>query len=436
MKRLRITILVLALTTASGAVAAGPAQAGKAQNTVKAKSLRKQLRKLGLNPVRALCVPDKRSGGKIYTYRCSWQVRGRWPGSIPYRCYGKAGYVVAKRLWTIDPCENKIGTRIPLAAKPQERPMLGFNDDWAVHPGQLDDLRKIGAGVARQNLSWNQVERQPGVYDWDHFDGLMTKMRSEGIRPLWVLLNAPCWAQPNPSGCNRGNDQMRPATDHYDELADFAAAAAARYPDSVGIEVWNEPNYSPFWGGAPDPESYSRMLSTVALRMVDSPMPVISGGLSPHGKGVASSSAMDQTMFLRKMFESGAAQLADGIGTHPYPATKKPNKIVDQLRARLGELRATMGDFGAADTPLWVTEVGVSTAGKDKLSSKEQGKALADIYKTLRRVRQVPLIAFHRFTAGKGSAGSKEPGFGVLDSKGHRKRAFCVVANALGKHCG
>lgn len=436
MKRLQLAILVLALTLLTGVFATAPAEAGKAQSALKTKSLRKQLRKQGLNPVHALCVPSQRSGGIVYSYRCNWQARGHWPGSIPYRCYGKAGYVVAKKLWTIDPCVNKIGPRIPLAGKASPRPLFGFNDDWGVHMGKLTDLKRIGGGVARQNLSWNLIEGTPGNYDWSRFDQLHRKMQAAGVRPLWVLLNAPCWAQPNPGSCSSGNNQMRPAPVHYDDLAALAATAAARYPDSVAIEVWNEPNFAPFWGGPPDPASYSRMLSAVASRMSASPVPVISGGLSPHGSGKSSASAMDQSMFLRTMFESGATEMVDGIGTHQYPSTKKPGRIVDQLRARLGDLRETMSEFGAQDMPLWVTEVGVSTAGKDRLSSKQQGKALADIYKTLRRVRQIPAVVFHRFLAGGKAAGAREPGFGVLDRKGHRKAAYCKVARALGKHCG
>ncbi|CAN5580601.1 hypothetical protein BH10ACT11_BH10ACT11_08070 [soil metagenome] len=436
MKRIQITILALLLTLAVGVLAAGPADAGKAQNALRAKSLNKQLRKQGLDPVHSLCIPDQRGGGVVFSYRCSWQAKGRWTGSVPYRCYGKAGYVVEKKAWTIDPCVNKIGPRIPLAPKPLARPMFGFNDDWGVRPGKLTDLKKIGAGVARQNLWWGGIETTPGRYDWTHYDDLYRKMEAAGIRPLWVLLGAPCWAQPNPAGCSAGHTQLRPTPANYDELADFAAAAAARYPDAVGMEVWNEPNFAPFWGGAPDPDSYSQMLSAVASAMSDSPMPVISGGLSPHGDGKSTATAMDQTMFLRKMFEDGAAQMADGIGTHPYPSTRQPGRIVDQLRARMGDLRETMAEFGAEDMPLWVTEVGVSTVGTDKLSSKEQGKALADIYKTLRRVRQVPLVVFHRFVAGSKASGDREPGFGVLDPKGHRKPAFCMVARALGKRCG
>ena len=436
MKRFQTTIASLILLLGVGAVAAGPAQAGQAQNALKTKALRKQMRKMDLNPVHAKCIPDRRSGGVVYTYKCNWQARGTWPGAIPYRCYGKASYVVAKRRWTIDPCENKIGTRIPLDPTPSGRPVFGYNDDWAGHRSKLEDLARIGGTVARQNLAWKIVQHNRNdAPDWEYYDAVYEKMQAEGIRPLWVLVNAPCWAQSNPTQCENGKDQMRPAPDQYDGLAEFALAAAERYPDSAGIEVWNEPNFAPFWGGPPDPDQYSRMLSTVAGAFTDSPMPVISGGLSPHGDGASSKLAIDQSTFLRKMFQNGAAQMVDGIGTHPYPGTSSPGTIVDQLRARLGELRDVMTEFGEPDKPLWVTEVGVSTTGKDKLTEDQQAKALVDIYDTLRRVRQVPTVVFHRFISGTGVS-DREPGFGVFDGKGDRKPAFCAVAGVVGKPCG
>jgi hypothetical protein len=436
MKRFRTTFLSLILLLAIGAAASGTAEAGRAVNALREKGLRKQLRAQDLNPVHVNCIPDKRKGDQVFTYRCNWQAKGNWPGAIPYKCYGKADYDAVKKSWRIDPCVNKMGTQIPLASKPLERPLFGYNDDWAGHQPKLDDLARIGGGVARQNLAWSIVRREEDYQPyWDYYDTVYAKMRRLGIKPLWVLINAPCWAQPDPRKCTAGTDQMRPSAAHYDDLADFAAQAVARYPDSAGIEVWNEPNYAPFWGGRPDPDAYSEMLKVVATRLADSPVPVISGGLSPHGIRTSTDVAMDQSSFLRKMFEDGAAQMVDGIGTHPYPATKDTSQIVSQMRARLGELRDVMGEFGAADTPLWVTEVGVSTTGKDSVSEDQQAKSLVDIYNTLRRVPQIPVVVFHRFIAGDAAGGEREPGFGVFDARNKRKPAFCAVAGVLGQPC-
>ena len=164
--------------------------------------------------------------------------------------------------------------QVPLLATPNPHPHYGLNDDWANHllmNGPLHALKILNlldgthSDVIRMNMLWSVVEKKQGTYDWSAFDQLNATFKAHGLKPLWVILAAPCWAQPNPGGCSAGNDKLRPAPAYYDELARFAAAAAVRYRDAVGFEVWNEPNYPRFWGGEmPDPADYSNMFKQVA----------------------------------------------------------------------------------------------------------------------------------------------------------------------------
>ena len=144
---------------------------------------------------------------------------------------------------------------------------------------------------------------------------------------------------------------------------------------------------------------------------------------------------MDQSMFLRKMFEGGAAQMADGIGTHPTRRPRSPGRIVDQLRARLGDLRETMGEFGSPRHAAVGDRGGRLHGRQGQAELESTGKALADIYGRSAgcdRCRR----SYSTASSPAPASGDREPGFGVFDRKGHRKAAFCTVARAVGRPCG
>src|SRR5918992_3513885 len=154
--------------------------------------------------------------------------------------------------------------------------MFGYNDDWVQQITKLDTLAGSSADIARTGLFWDAVQpTSVNVRAWATFDVLYSQMLARGIRPLFILYAAPCWAQAG--SCRQG---AHPSPEYYDELGDFAARAAQRYPQAAGIEVWNEPNYEIYWGGTPDPESYGEMLKAVVpkIKAANPSMPVVTAG--------------------------------------------------------------------------------------------------------------------------------------------------------------
>jgi hypothetical protein len=220
------------------------------------KMVKNELRDLGLSPKGvSSCRP--KLGGKVLV--CKWRAKGLWPGEVAYECKGKAKLVVRGKKWKIDPCINLIEPMVPLLPFPGPHPTFGYNEDWHHQPGKLDMLAGGGGEIARTGMFWDAVEPQnPTQRNWPTFDSLYSQMLARGIRPLWVLQAAPCWAQPG--SCDPGS---HPAPEYYDEFAQFAVRVAQRYPQSLGLEVWNEPNYRPYWHGDPDPDAYGQMFDVV-----------------------------------------------------------------------------------------------------------------------------------------------------------------------------
>ena len=382
------------------------------------------------------CGPKKkRRRGKVRLdfskWVCEWRAEGLWPGEVPYHCKGKARWKRKRGRWRVDGCKNQLQPMIPLLPEPGPHPSFGYNDDWARRSGtSLDLMAAAEPEIARTTLPWVSVERHRGVYDWVHVDRLYNEIVSRGIRPQWVLIDAPCWAQPDPGRC----DQIRPAREHYDALANFAAAAAQRYPEAIGLEVWNEPNYPVFWGGWPEPDRYAEMLKKVAdaVHAARPGLTVVSGGLSPHSD--SDKEAIGFRNFLKELYERGAAQRADAIGIHPYPGVGPNEDYVGDVRVYLGKIDNVMTRYDDGATPMWATEYGVSTAGPHAFTPHHQGAALAELYLTFRRVEGLPLVVVHRFQEQPDLAG-REAGFGVVGESLALKPAYCSMNQARGVPC-
>jgi polysaccharide biosynthesis protein PslG len=379
------------------------------------------------------CGPVKRKGRPIYSkWDCFWRAEGIWPGEVPYHCAGKARWKRKGNRWRVDQCVNRLQPMAPLLASPNPHPTFGFNDDWIFESEQAFDLlAETGAQVARTALPWSGVEADRGQFNWHGTDVMYDRLVSRGVRPVWSLLAAPCWAQGDPGKCANGNDKVHPAPAKYGEMAQFAVRVARRYPLSAGIEVWNEPNYPRFWGGWPEPERYAQMFKQVAdaLHRETPGMPVVTAGLSPHAD--SDKTAIGYSNFLDALYKHGAAQKADAIGIHPYPSVAPGQDYVGDVRVYLGKIQRVMRKHHDSDRPMWATEFGVSTAGPKAFAADHQARAIVELYDILRRVNRVDLAIVHRFVEDP-ELGGREAGFGVVSENLVPKPAYCAVIAARG----
>lgn len=387
------------------------------------------------------CRPRRsaRGGRDLSRWTCQWYAQGEFPGRVPYLCAGKARWNRKKHRWRVNPCTNVLPPYAPLRDEPNPHPMFGFNDEWHLRVARatnteastvLERMDQVGADVVRVGVYWNSVEQNRGQYEWTELDRLDAIFEANGQRPLWVVLAAPCWAQ---QGTCRGG-VAPPAPEYVEEYGRFAADVARRYPRSVGIEIWNEPNYPRFWGGArPDADFYGAMLGTAAAQ-IHAAVPsvaVVSGGLAPHSD--IDPSAIGYRAYLERLYALGAAQQADAIGVHPYPLVGPGGDYVADVRIQLGRVQIEMQQ--AADTaPMWVTEYGVSTTGPYAFPAEAQGPALAGLYDTFRHIDRVDMAIVHRLIDAP-SLGGNEAGYGVLYEDLEPKPAFCSLAQVRGLSC-
>jgi hypothetical protein len=163
-------------------------------------------------------------------------------------------------------------------------------------------------------------------------------------------------------------------------------------------------------------------------------MPVVTAGLSPHINDATD--AMAYETFLRRAYATGGPQLADAIGTHPYPNRRYVEDYLGNIRVNLFRYLRVMRDFGDESKPMWVTETGVSNDGDEGFSPDQQADALAQIYNLMRRIdHDIPVVVFHRFIDQPGDPRVKERGYGVVAGNGQPKPAYCAVAAVRDSPC-
>jgi polysaccharide biosynthesis protein PslG len=433
-----LTSLAATLVAVPAATASQPGDTEHGVNRAKleAKAQRVVEERNGIDVLKiSKCGPQKRRGKVNYsTWVCMWRAEGVYAaGEVPYACAGKAVWKRQGKAWRVEKCDNRLQPMAPLLATPNPPPTFGFNDDWIFQSvAALNLLDQSGSEVARTSLPWAGVEPTKGSFNWYGSDVLYDRLQARGIRPLWVLIGAPCFAQQNPGACASGNNQLHPTPGHYDEFAQFAVAAARRYPNSIGFEVWNEPNYPKYWGGPPEPADYAEMLKTVAdaLHSQAPGTTVVSAGLSPHAD-TDTSGSIGFRDFLIQVYERGAAQKADAIGIHPYPGVGPGQDYLGDARVYLGKIQNVMDRYGDGARPLWATEFGVSTAGDRAFEPTAAGQATVELMQMFQRIRGIELAVVHRFVEDPSLAG-REAGFGVLNKNLSTKPAFCALVALRG----
>lgn len=368
---------------------------------------------------------------KSGVWRAEWRAEGTGAGEVPYRCKNVARYQRRKHAWTLGACDNDIAPAEPLLDQPGPRPVFGFNDDW-IKSGILDHIgmaTAVGATVVRFNISWAQVEPQPDRYVFTDYDPLIARMVRAGTRPLIVVDGAPCWAQSG--NCDPVGG---PGPAHVDDFAEFMATVAAHYsnlfPGSppFALEVWNEPNWDPFFAPKPDVDTYAAMIrmSASAVHAAAPGVPVVVAGMAPLANSDSDGSRISSGQFLKEIFQHGGIGSADAMGAHIYFGPVSDYTF--NMRQQIASIRNILANNGAGSLPIWITEYGVSST--EETDEQGQGKVLVDLYNTFRRIANIPVVILHRFVEGQETVFGGIDHRGIVDKNFKPKPAYCDIAHA------
>ena len=231
-------------------------------------------------------------------------------------------------------------------------------DEWKIQRS-LELVREMGADTIVEFFPWAYIEPSEDNYQWQRVDRILTHAEQQGITIIARFGLVPSWARPRDSAPNFIPDVG------FDEFAEYTTKFAARYAGRIDhYIIWNEPNLAFEWGFAEyDPWRYTRLLQAVyePIHAANPNAVVLAGALAPTLEPELSPNGTDDLIYLRGMYEYGAADYFDALAVHTYgfthPAEQAP--AADRLNFRRAELiREVMIGYGDADTPVFITESG------------------------------------------------------------------------------
>lgn len=233
-------------------------------------------------------------------------------------------------------------------------------------------VRQMGAPTIVEYFPWSYYEGTRGQYGWGHADQRIDLARHQGLTIIARLGSlVPAWARERADGQPPLLPGGEPTVEtllpeeHFDAFGDFVYAFVNRYKDRVRhIIIWNEPNITLEWGFRPvSPEQYTALLKVAYTRAkeADPEITVLGGALAPTLEPETSELALNDLLYLERMYAAGAEAYFDALAAHAYglrfPPEAPPAPDVLNFR-RIELLRAIMVQHGDAAKPIYLTESG------------------------------------------------------------------------------
>jgi O-antigen ligase len=217
----------------------------------------------------------------------------------------------------------------------------------------LRAVRANGYNIAKQPFFYQSSE----PYDWELSDRLYAAAEEAGVTLVPLLDGDPA------------NDYAPPADPA--DFARWAGAFARRYGDQVhAYFIWDEPNLTSHWGLQDvNPRAYAALLSAsaAAIRAADASAIVVAAPLAPTVETGPENLA--EPLFLRELYEGGAASAFDVVAAKPYGFDSSPlDRTVshDVLNfSRVILLRETMEAYGDGEKAIWAGNFGWNSLPED-----------------------------------------------------------------------
>jgi polysaccharide biosynthesis protein PslG len=310
-----------------------------------------------------------------------------------------------------EPCYDSIACALHPALRVKPVPEgLGVNIHF--YEGNENDLAMIeaaGMGIIRMDISWASAEKEPGVYDFSHYDHLVNDMEALGIRILFIIdYGNPLYDD----GLSPHSEECRQA------YARFCAALAERYADNNIIwELWNEPNIH-FWKPEPDVEAYMAWCHAVvpAIRKAD-----------PDACIIGPATSLIDRSFLKACFERGFLELVDGVSVHPYRDARKGPETALREYQHLRKLIDRMQPEATKSIPIISGEWGYTTT---EMTDEQQGKYLVRQW-LANMAAGIPISIWYDWHDDGRDPEEREHNFGTVDWEYNPKPAFTAMRTLI-----
>ena len=230
---------------------------------------------------------------------------------------------------------------------------FGANELLPQTPRALELARQADINWVRLGIYWQDVEPNPGQYDFSADDALVASTRANRLNALAILAYSTTWSTSAPAN-PPVNLTHYPPRDYF-EWAQYVATVVSRYKDDIHYwEVWNEPCLAEFWSGTPAQYASLLELTYSTIKQIDPKATVVLGGqafvdLPDHDAGD----------FLARILADPGYPAAASFDIAAFHYYQPP----DQASRWYRRFKSTLSEFGVDERPIWITEAGAVTTG-------------------------------------------------------------------------
>ncbi len=299
-------------------------------------------------------------------------------------------------------------------------PDLTVPSGWGVNvrlvdmdDSDIEAISDMGAKWIRIDLLWARVEQKAGVYDFSKYDPVIDGATRNGMRAILILDYG-----------NKVHDVDAPRTrEGRAAFTDFATAAVRHYKHRGVIwEIWNEPNLSHFWRGAPSADEYAALVRVVvpAMRDVSADEWIMGGAFSRF-----------DWPFIEQAFSYGMLNGLDAVSVHPYRDKKAPETV----GADWAQLRTMISKYAPNKKLTMISSEWGGSTYSGGWSERVQGQMAMRQY-LANLSAGVPLTIWYSWRDRPDASSDKEQHFGLVDRDMHGKSSRDSVANTVGALSG
>ena len=225
-------------------------------------------------------------------------------------------------------------------------------------PGQIANVKALGAPWVRMFLTWPDLEPQRGVFaaNWiASYEQLFNEL-PPGTKVILDVVDTPRWET------GSSDEHMPPANPN--DYAAFLATLDHRWAGRVAaFELWNEEDSPAWWTGAPNAAAYAQLLQATypAVKAADPSATLVLGGLTGN-----------DYQYLEQVYQAGGKGYFDAVGVHtdtacnilsPYDFLRgSDDRLIADSFLAYREVHAVMLANGD-DKPIWMTELSWRTTG-------------------------------------------------------------------------
>ncbi|MCA0452756.1 MAG: beta-galactosidase [Chloroflexi bacterium] len=233
--------------------------------------------------------------------------------------------------------------------------------EWKIQRS-LQLVREMGATTIVEFFPWAYGEPARGQYSWASFDRIVRHAKNQGLQIIARMGLVPEWA--------RQEDDVQTTLNYlpeksFQDFSNFVAAFAQRYAGTVDhIIIWNEPNLSFEWGYRPvEAAGYAKLLEAVYVpaHTANPNIVILAAPLAPTLEPEGSPNGLNDILYLKNLYEAGAAPYFDALAMHTYGFTEAPEAIpsATDLNFRRAELlHQVMLEHDDPQKPVYITESG------------------------------------------------------------------------------